>query len=258
MTARADTKTDTYSRGMLQRLGIADALVKDPSVLILDEPTTAIDPIGVVEILDMLRDARSRARPGGPAVEPPARAGPIGLRPGRDLRRRQAHRCRHRARARRALRRRQRPDRGRVRRTPEVELRRDREAASRRSQASSRSIPRCWLPTRSSCWSSPRSRAAAAREAILALAVVEGPPPELDPRRSRRPSTRSTAAPSTFGRRPSESRWWHDRRGSREAGEARLGPRIGSGAPRAHGRAGSRSPARSSPTTCSAFGCTSC
>jgi ABC-2 type transport system ATP-binding protein len=56
MTARADSKIDTYSRGMLQRLGIADALVKDPSVLILDEPTTAIDPIGVVEILDMLRE----------------------------------------------------------------------------------------------------------------------------------------------------------------------------------------------------------
>ena len=55
MSGRADTKVDTYSRGMLQRLGIADALVKDPAVLILDEPTTAIDPIGVVEILDMLR-----------------------------------------------------------------------------------------------------------------------------------------------------------------------------------------------------------
>ena len=55
MTDRADTSVDTYSRGMLQRLGIADALVKDPAVLILDEPTTAIDPIGVVEILDLLR-----------------------------------------------------------------------------------------------------------------------------------------------------------------------------------------------------------
>jgi ABC-2 type transport system ATP-binding protein len=55
MTARADTRVETYSRGMLQRLGIADALVKDPAVLILDEPTTAIDPIGVVEILDLLR-----------------------------------------------------------------------------------------------------------------------------------------------------------------------------------------------------------
>ena len=52
---RADSRTDTYSRGMLQRLGIADALVKDPAILILDEPTTAIDPIGVVEILDLLR-----------------------------------------------------------------------------------------------------------------------------------------------------------------------------------------------------------
>jgi ABC-2 type transport system ATP-binding protein len=52
---RADDRAGTYSRGMLQRLGIADALVKDPNVLILDEPTTSIDPIGVVEILDLLR-----------------------------------------------------------------------------------------------------------------------------------------------------------------------------------------------------------
>jgi ABC-2 type transport system ATP-binding protein len=55
LTSRADDKVETYSRGMLQRLGIADALVKDPDILILDEPTTAIDPIGVVEILDLLR-----------------------------------------------------------------------------------------------------------------------------------------------------------------------------------------------------------
>ncbi|MFL5727243.1 MAG: ABC transporter ATP-binding protein [Chloroflexota bacterium] len=55
LLARADDRTDTYSRGMIQRLGIADALVKDPDVLILDEPTTAIDPLGVVEILELLR-----------------------------------------------------------------------------------------------------------------------------------------------------------------------------------------------------------
>ena len=65
MTERADTRVDTYSRGMLQRLGIADALVKDPQLLILDEPTTAIDPIGVIEILDLLR---SLARDRGMAI----------------------------------------------------------------------------------------------------------------------------------------------------------------------------------------------
>jgi ABC-2 type transport system ATP-binding protein len=52
---RADDPVETYSRGMKQRLGIADALVKAPDLLILDEPTTSIDPLGVVEILDLLR-----------------------------------------------------------------------------------------------------------------------------------------------------------------------------------------------------------
>jgi len=65
LTDRADDRVDTYSRGMIQRLGIADALVKDPDVLILDEPTTAIDPIGVIEILDLLR---SLARDRGMAI----------------------------------------------------------------------------------------------------------------------------------------------------------------------------------------------
>ena len=55
LTERADDEVQTYSRGMRQRLGIADALVKTPDLLILDEPTTAIDPLGVVEILDLLR-----------------------------------------------------------------------------------------------------------------------------------------------------------------------------------------------------------
>jgi ABC-2 type transport system ATP-binding protein len=56
LTDRGDGRADTYSRGMLQRLGIADALIKDPEILILDEPTAAIDPIGVVEILQLLRN----------------------------------------------------------------------------------------------------------------------------------------------------------------------------------------------------------
>jgi ABC-2 type transport system ATP-binding protein len=55
LTEAADRPAAGYSRGMLQRLGLADALVKDPAVLILDEPTTSIDPAGVTELLAMIR-----------------------------------------------------------------------------------------------------------------------------------------------------------------------------------------------------------
>jgi ABC-2 type transport system ATP-binding protein len=48
-------RVSTFSRGMRQRLGIADALLKEPGLLILDEPTTAIDPEGVSEILALIR-----------------------------------------------------------------------------------------------------------------------------------------------------------------------------------------------------------
>ena len=51
----------TFSRGMLQRLGIADVLIKDPRFVILDEPTSGIDPEGATQILDMIvrmRDER--------------------------------------------------------------------------------------------------------------------------------------------------------------------------------------------------------
>ena len=49
-----DHKVEGYSRGMRQRLGLADALVKRPSILILDEPTVNIDPEGVRELLELV------------------------------------------------------------------------------------------------------------------------------------------------------------------------------------------------------------
>jgi ABC-2 type transport system ATP-binding protein len=55
LASAADQAAGEYSRGMKQRLGLADALVKSPSVLILDEPTTAIDPEGVAEMLSLIR-----------------------------------------------------------------------------------------------------------------------------------------------------------------------------------------------------------
>jgi len=50
----ADKKTGAYSRGMRQRLGLADVLVKRPEVIILDEPTLGIDPSGVREFLQLI------------------------------------------------------------------------------------------------------------------------------------------------------------------------------------------------------------
>ncbi len=55
MTEAADKKTGTYSRGMKQRLGIADVLMKDPQVIIMDEPTLGIDPEGMRELMLLIR-----------------------------------------------------------------------------------------------------------------------------------------------------------------------------------------------------------
>ena len=54
LTDDIDQKIKTYSRGMRQRLGLADVLIKDPEVIILDEPTLGVDPNGVQEFLDSI------------------------------------------------------------------------------------------------------------------------------------------------------------------------------------------------------------
>ena len=56
MTEAADQKTGTYSRGMRQRLGIADVLMKDPKVVIMDEPTKGVDVGAKAEIYAIMGD----------------------------------------------------------------------------------------------------------------------------------------------------------------------------------------------------------
>ena len=53
-----DKKVVTFSKGMRQRLGLADVLLKQPEVIILDEPTTGIDPKGVAELLQVIKHLR--------------------------------------------------------------------------------------------------------------------------------------------------------------------------------------------------------
>jgi ABC-2 type transport system ATP-binding protein len=53
------SRVTTYSQGMRQRLGLAEILMKRPSVAVLDEPTTALDPHSTLEFLDMIRGLRA-------------------------------------------------------------------------------------------------------------------------------------------------------------------------------------------------------
>jgi len=54
LSDRAGDRVNTYSHGMKQRLGIAQALVSDPELIILDEPTNGLDPQGMKEVRDLI------------------------------------------------------------------------------------------------------------------------------------------------------------------------------------------------------------
>ena len=51
-----------YSKGMARRIGLAQALINDPELLLLDEPTTGLDPIGTRQIKDLIRELKARGK----------------------------------------------------------------------------------------------------------------------------------------------------------------------------------------------------
>jgi ABC-2 type transport system ATP-binding protein len=56
----SDRRLGGYSKGMLQRIGLAQALVQEPRLVILDEPTAGVDPVGSREIRDLILDLKKR------------------------------------------------------------------------------------------------------------------------------------------------------------------------------------------------------
>jgi ABC-2 type transport system ATP-binding protein len=62
MSDAADRRVGTYSKGMLQRVGLAQALVHDPQLLILDEPTAGVDPVGSAAISELILKLKARGK----------------------------------------------------------------------------------------------------------------------------------------------------------------------------------------------------
>jgi len=62
LTGAARRRVGTYSKGMLQRIGLAQALVHDPRLIILDEPTAGVDPVGSAEISAMILRLKAEGR----------------------------------------------------------------------------------------------------------------------------------------------------------------------------------------------------
>jgi len=62
LSEAADRRVGGYSKGMLQRIGLAQALVQDPGLLVLDEPTAGVDPVGSREIRDLILALKARGK----------------------------------------------------------------------------------------------------------------------------------------------------------------------------------------------------
>ncbi|MCE5212413.1 MAG: ABC transporter ATP-binding protein [Deltaproteobacteria bacterium] len=60
MEGREHSKSNTYSKGMIQRFGLGAALIGGPKLLILDEPTSGLDPIGIREIRQLLESLKNQ------------------------------------------------------------------------------------------------------------------------------------------------------------------------------------------------------
>jgi ABC-2 type transport system ATP-binding protein len=57
---RGDDRISAYSKGMTQRIGLAQAIIHEPDLVLLDEPTSALDPVGRREVRDLIRSLKAR------------------------------------------------------------------------------------------------------------------------------------------------------------------------------------------------------